>query len=137
MTQKLILIVEDEPDVARLLQFHLQRQGFRTATAADGRTALNETFARKPDLVLLDLLLPKLHGREVCRLVKSSPITRHIPVLMLTALAHVEEKVEGFKVGADDYLTKPFDLRELIARVKALLNRSQAPAKPLTIATDR
>ena len=120
-----ILIAEDEPDTANLLQFHLQRGGYRTTVAADGFSALNLTFEGHPDLVILDLMLPKLHGFEVCRMLKASPSTRSIPVFMLTAVASTESKVEGFNVGANDYLTKPFEIPELLARIASLLQRSR------------
>lgn len=124
--RRFILIAEDEPDTAKLLQFHLQRRGYRTTVAADGFDALNLTFEGHPDLVILDLMLPKLHGFEVCRMLKASPSTRAIPVFMLTAVASTESKVEGFNVGANDYLTKPFEIPELLARIASLLQRSRA-----------
>ncbi len=92
-----ILIAEDEPDTANLLQFHLRRRGYQTTVASDGLNALNLSFERRPDLVILDLMLPKLHGFEVCRMLKTSPSTRHIPVFMLTAMASTEDKVQGFR----------------------------------------
>jgi DNA-binding response OmpR family regulator len=118
-TRKLVLIVEDEPDVVQLLAFNLQRQGYRVGHASDGLAAVNETFERHPDLILLDLMLPKLHGFEVCRLLKSSPSSRHIPIIMVTAMDSTEHKLKGLGMGADDYVTKPFEISELIARVKA------------------
>jgi DNA-binding response OmpR family regulator len=127
--QKLIVIAEDEPDAARLLEFRLQRSGFRTIVAADGLTALNEVFEHKPDLLILDLMLPQMHGFEVCRLLKTSPVTYRIPILVLTALATPEDKLRGFGRGADDYLTKPFQMSELVARVYALLRRGTVPAE--------
>ena len=122
----LILIAEDEPDAAELLRFHLRRRGYRTLIVHDGRAALNGLFERHPDLLILDLMLPHLHGFEVCRLAKSASRIRHIPVLMVTALAQTENKLKGFQLGADDYLTKPFDMSELLARVQALLRRAAA-----------
>ncbi|HUI08323.1 MAG TPA: response regulator [Verrucomicrobiae bacterium] len=119
--RRVILIAEDEPDTANLLQFHLQRRGYHTTVAADGFHALNLTFERHPDLIILDLMLPKLHGFEVCRMLKESPSTRDIPVFMLTALASSESKVQGFSLGANDYLTKPFEIPELLARIESLL----------------
>ena len=124
--RKLILIAEDETDAAELLRFHLRRRGYRTLVVQDGRAALNELFERRPDLLILDLMLPHLHGYEVCRLAKSAPRIRHIPVLMVTALAQTENKLKGFRLGADDYLTKPFAMSELVARVQALLRRAVA-----------
>jgi DNA-binding response OmpR family regulator len=124
MTERpMILIAEDEPDAATLLEFHLRRQGYRTAVAPDGLSALNETFGRKPELVLLDLMLPKLHGLQVCRMLKTSPLTQHIPIIMVTALGSPEDKLKGFGQGADDYVTKPFDIPELLARIQAVLHR--------------
>lgn len=123
---KSILIAEDEPDTANLLQFHLQRRGYHTTVAADGASTLNLSFERHPDLVILDLMLPKVHGFEVCRMLKASPSTRHIPVFMLTAAASTENKVQGFKLGANDYMTKPFAMPELLARVESLLRDARA-----------
>jgi len=122
--RRLILIAEDEPDAAALLEFHLRRHGYRTIVADDGLAAMNEAFAHKPDLLLLDLLMPKLHGLQVCRMLKTSPTTRYIPVIILTALGTPEDKLKGFGQGADDYLTKPYEMPELLARVNSLLNRA-------------
>lgn len=116
-----ILIAEDEPDTANLLQFHLQRRGYQTTVASDGLNALNLSFERHPDLVILDLMLPKLHGFEVCRMLKTSPSTCHIPIFMLTAMASTENKVQGFRLGANEYMTKPFEISELLARIESLL----------------
>jgi len=127
--QKLIVIAEDEPDAAKLLEFRLRRSGFRTIVAADGLTALNEVFEHKPDLLILDLMLPQMHGFEVCRLLKTSPVTHRIPILVLSALATTEDKLRGFGRGADDYMTKPFEMSELVARVYALLRRGAARAE--------
>jgi DNA-binding response OmpR family regulator len=122
---KSILIAEDEPDTANLLQFHLQRHGYHTIVASDGANALNLSFERRPDLVILDLMLPKVHGFEVCRMLKASPSTREIPVFMLTAAASTENKVQGFSLGANDYMTKPFAMPELLARVESLLRSTR------------
>jgi len=124
--RKFILVAEDEPDTAKLLQFHLQRRGYRTSIAPDGLTALNDIVENKPDLVILDLMLPQLHGLEVCRLVKASPVIRQVPIIILTALTSSDKKIAGFKNGADDYVTKPFDVAELMARVDVLLRRVAA-----------
>lgn len=118
---KLILVAEDETDTARLVQLHLERRGWRVLLTADGVAALDETVRSKPDLVILDVMMPRMDGLEVCRLLKSSPQTRHIPVLMLTALAELENKREGYRCGADEYMTKPFSLRELLDRVDGLM----------------
>jgi two-component system response regulator RpaA len=125
-----ILIVEDEPDVARLLAYRLRRRNFEAVTAADGQAGLNRALELKPDLIVLDLMLPKFHGLEVCRMLKASPITRDVPVLILTAVAGTADKVRGFACGADDYLTKPFAMAELLARVDTLLWRHERIAAP-------
>ena len=119
----LVLIAEDEPDTASLLEYRLRRSGLEIVLAADGLGALNETLERKPDLLILDLMLPSMSGLEVCRLLKSSPLTSDIPILVLTALASPDDKLKGFGRGADDYMTKPFEMSELVARVFALLRR--------------
>lgn len=119
--RKFVLVAEDDPDMVRLLVFHLQRQGYRVGHAPDGLAAINDTFESQPDLIILDLMLPKLHGFEVCRLLKSSPTSRQIPIIMVTALATIENKLKGLGLGADDYITKPFAVPELVARVKTRL----------------
>jgi DNA-binding response OmpR family regulator len=119
----LILIAEDEADTARLIAYHLRRQGYASIFARDGLESLNAVFQRKPALVILDRMMPQMQGLEVCRLIKASP-SRQTPVLMLTAMASTENKLEGFNCGADDYLTKPFEMRELLARVAVLLRRT-------------
>jgi len=131
-TMPLILIAEDESDTARWIAFHLRRNGYRSAVARDGLSALNAVFRRKPSLVILDRMMPQMDGLKVCRLVKSSPVTQQTRILMLTAMATLENKLEAFQNGADDYLTKPFEMRELLARVKALLKlrAGEAPLLP-------
>jgi DNA-binding response OmpR family regulator len=121
----LILIAEDEADAARLVSYRLQSKGYRTCVAADGLATVNAAFEKHPDLVILDLMMPKLHGFEVCRLLKNSPSTRDVPVLILSAMASMEDKLKGFGRGADDYMTKPFEMPELIARVETLLQRKR------------
>jgi DNA-binding response OmpR family regulator len=121
--RKLILIVDDEPDTAWLLEYHLERSGFRIICASNGLDALDTAFRCKPDLVILDLMLPELHGLEVCRCLKSNPLTQHVPVILLTAYSTLEDKLQGFGRGADDFMTKPFEISELIVRVFALLRR--------------
>ena len=115
-----ILVVDDDPDLAGLLKELLTSQGHEVTTAATGREALSKAETN-PDLVLLDLMLPDLNGYEVCRALKQNPKTSHIPVVMLTARADTRDKVGGLKAGADDYITKPFDIEELLARVEAML----------------
>ena len=134
LRKPLILIAEDDRDLGQLLVFNLQRRGYRALVATDGRVALNAAFEHKPDLILLDLMLPILHGYELCRLLKSSPVLAHIPVIILTALVTTENKVKGFKLGAEDYLTKPFAMPELLARVNALLSRHKHRSVPVEFA---
>ncbi|MCM8745150.1 response regulator transcription factor [Thermomicrobium sp. CFH 73360] len=119
-----ILVVEDDARIAKLLELYLRRDGHTVATAADGRFALAVFEQERPDLVILDLLLPGAHGRDVCRAIR----TRHAtPILMLTALDDERDIVEGLDLGADDYVTKPFKPNELLARVRALLRRASGP----------
>jgi two-component system KDP operon response regulator KdpE len=120
-----VLVVDDEPRLVRLVREILQAVGYRVATAGDGESALEAVALESPDLVLLDVLLPRdLDGYEVCRRLREFST---VPVIMLTARAREEDKLKGFDVGADDYLTKPFSARELLARVRAVLRRSQSP----------
>jgi DNA-binding response OmpR family regulator len=130
MNRPLIVIAEDEPDTAKLLTYRLQKAGVHSVAVSDGISALNAVFEHKPDLVILDLMMPRMDGLEVCRLLKTSPITRRIPVLLLTALATPTDKLKGFGSGADDYVTKPFEMSELIARVFALLRRGAEVSVP-------
>jgi two-component system phosphate regulon response regulator PhoB len=119
-----ILIVDDERDLVSLLDFNLRQAGFETLLATSGQEALQHLRRRVPDLVLLDLMLPDLSGTEICRTVKSDPRTKHVPVMMLTAKGEEVDKVVGFELGADDYVTKPFSVRELVLRVRAVLRRA-------------
>lgn len=126
-----ILIVDDEADIRSTVEFNLSREGFRTVTAGLGREAVeraNDT--PRPDLIVLDLMLPDISGTEVCRQLRQSPKTRNIPILMLTAKTDPIDRVVGFEVGADDYVTKPFSVRELVLRVKAILRRSSSTEEP-------
>ena len=120
-----ILIVDDEPTLRETLAEVLDADGFRVVTAADGREALARFREHRPDLVILDLMLPELSGIEVCRIIRQESA---IPILMLTAKSLELDKVLGLELGADDYVTKPFSLRELLARVRALLRRMEQPA---------
>ena len=119
-----ILIIEDERDLAELLAFNLQQAGFAATLAHDGAGGLAEALAQPPDLIILDLMLPGLLGTEVCRRLRREPATAGVPVLMLTARGAEFDRVAGFEVGADDYVVKPFSVREVVLRVKALLRRS-------------
>jgi two-component system alkaline phosphatase synthesis response regulator PhoP len=132
MAGKKILIVEDEPDIRKLLQYNLTQEHFKVLEADDGEKALKSVRQEKPDLIVLDLMLPGLSGLEVCRVLRERSETSRIPVLMLTAKAGEADRVVGLEMGADDYLTKPFSPRELVARVKAILRRSE----PQTAASD-
>ncbi len=123
-----VLIVDDERDLVSLLDFNLRQAGFETLLAQSGEEALAQLRRRVPDLILLDLMLPDLSGIEICRRVKSDPRTRSVPVVMLTARSDEVDRVVGFELGADDYVTKPFSVRELALRLKAVLRRAAAPA---------
>lgn len=115
-----ILVVEDEPALLDTLEYNLVRQGYRAVTAADGITAVERARQEQPDLILLDVMLPRMDGLEVCRTLRRE---MNVPILMLTARDDEIDKVVGLEVGADDYMTKPFSMRELMARVRALLRR--------------
>jgi two-component system, OmpR family, alkaline phosphatase synthesis response regulator PhoP len=137
MVQTSVLIVEDEADLRELLAYNLRKEGFRVACAADGQEALLEAEARPPDLVLLDLLLPDVDGLTVCRKLKTQPRTKSAAIVMLTAKGEEIDVVSGLNVGADDYVTKPFSLRVLIARVRAVLRRrEEAQAGPVELDSD-
>jgi len=119
-----ILIVEDEPDVVDLLTLQLRKAGgFFVITAADGADGLKKARAESPALIVLDLMLPRISGLEVCKLLKTDSATRHIPIIMLTAKAEEVDRIVGLEFGADDYVTKPFSPREIILRIKAILRR--------------
>jgi len=122
-----LLIVEDEPDMLSVLDFNLRGAGFETLLARGGEEALAHLRRRVPDLILLDLMLPDVPGTEVCRRIKAEPRTRGVPVVMVTARGDEVDRVVGFEVGADDYVTKPFSVRELILRLRAVLRRAGSP----------
>ena len=119
-----ILIVEDEPDIIKMLEYNLKKEGFRITSVSDGREALRQAEREHPDIIILDLMLPEIDGLEVCKTLKQSSDTADIPVIMLTAKAQETDKIVGLELGADDYITKPFSIRELTARVKAVLRRT-------------
>jgi two-component system alkaline phosphatase synthesis response regulator PhoP len=125
-----ILSIEDEPDIRELLKVTLEADGFRVISAATGEQGLQMARTEKPSLILLDLMLPKVSGLDICREIRADPEIAAIPILMLTAKATETDKVVGLEVGADDYVIKPFSPRELTARVKALLRRSRATGVP-------
>jgi DNA-binding response OmpR family regulator len=118
-----ILIVDDEKDIVKMLDYNLKKEGFRTISAYDGEDALDLAGRERPDLIILDLMLPGLDGLEVCKSLKKADKTALIPIIMLTAKTKEADKIVGLELGADDYMTKPFSPRELIARVKAVLRR--------------
>lgn len=120
---KQIFVVEDEKDLVELLTYNLEKDGYRVLCEMDGEAALKKIPEKMPDLVLLDLMLPKTDGLTVCKTLKSNPKTAHIPVVMLTAKGEESDKIVGLELGADDYVTKPFSIRELLARVRAVLRR--------------
>jgi two-component system phosphate regulon response regulator PhoB len=119
-----VLLVDDERDLLSLLDFNLRAAGFETLLATTGEQALGQLRRRVPDLVLLDVMLPDLSGTELCRTIKSDVRTKHVPVVMLTAKGEEVDRVVGFEIGADDYVTKPFSVRELVLRLKAVLRRA-------------
>lgn len=121
MADELVLVVDDEKTLVKALKFNLEKEGFRVDQAYDGEEALEKVYDLKPDIVVLDLMLPKLDGFEVCRRIRRR---YDIPIIMLTARAEDIDKVLGLELGADDYLTKPFNSRELVARIRAILRRS-------------
>jgi two-component system phosphate regulon response regulator PhoB len=124
---KSILIVEDEKDIVDLIAYHLKQSGFSVLTALDGPSGLEIAKKNRPSLVILDLMLPGMDGKDICRALKSNPLTQSTPILMLTAKSEEVDRVIGFELGADDYVTKPFSPRELVLRVKAILRRKEAP----------
>jgi DNA-binding response OmpR family regulator len=123
ITHKKILIVEDERDILHLVTHYLEKEGFRTVVAMTGLEALKKVAEDKPDLVVLDLMLPEMDGLEVCKRLRSAPDTAMLPIIMLTAKAEESDTIVGLELGADDYVTKPFSPKSLVARVKALLRR--------------
>lgn len=118
-----ILIVDDEKDIVDLIAYNLEKEGFSTTKAYDGESALQSIKKQKPDLIILDLMLPKMNGLDVCRAVRHNPETSDLPIIMLTAKSDEVDKIIGLEVGADDYVTKPFSIKELIARVRSILRR--------------
>jgi len=122
---ELVMVIEDEKEIRDLVRYNLEKAGYRVAAAADGEQGLQQLFASRPDALVLDLMLPGMNGLEIVREVRNEPLTHDLPVLILTARSAEMDKLLGFEQGADDYLTKPFSPRELVARVKALLRRTQ------------
>ncbi len=122
-----ILIVDDELDIVELVRFHIEKEGLHCHSAKDGEGALRLARAEKPDLIILDLMLPGIDGLEICRLLRKESATAHIAIIMLTAKAEEVDRIVGLEMGADDYIVKPFSPRELVARVKAVLRRGREP----------
>lgn len=120
---KKILVVDDEADIVELVSYNLKKEGYDVFSAPDGEDALNKIKKGDYDFIILDLMLPGIQGMEICRIIRSDPRTRHLPIIMLTAKSEEIDRVLGLETGADDYLTKPFSPRELLARVKAVLRR--------------
>jgi len=123
-TPKHILVIEDEADLVELISYNLKKEGFNVDSAMDGETALSKIKKGRYDLVVLDLMLPGIQGMELCRILRNDPKTETLPIVMLTAKGEEVDKILGLEMGADDYITKPFSPRELVARVKAVLRRS-------------
>jgi len=132
--QKTVLIVEDEKNIVDILRFNLQRSGYRTVEAYDGEDGLNKARSENPDLILLDVMLPKMIGFDVCRTLREEG--NHVPVIILTAREEESDKVLGLEIGADDYITKPFSMRELIARVGANIRRTAMTAPAAVTAAE-
>ncbi len=131
MPRERILLVEDEPDIAEVLQYNLEREGFAVESARRGDQALEAVRREAPDLVLLDLMLPGLDGLELTRLLKRDGSTARVPIVMLTAKGEEVDRIVGLELGADDYITKPFSPRELVARVRAVLRRTHGEDIPI------
>jgi two-component system phosphate regulon response regulator PhoB len=128
MAQPRVLIIEDERALTKVLSYNLQREGYEVTVAHDGQDGLQKAQVHPPDVIILDLMLPGIDGLEVCRQLGASERTRHVPILMLTAKAEETDQVVGFSMGADDYVTKPFSVKVLLQRIKALQRRAEAPA---------
>ncbi len=123
--RRTILVVDDEAEIVRLLDHNLTKAGYVVITAKDGERGLEAVQRHRPDLVILDIMLPGIDGWDVCKRLKGDPVTAGTPLLLLTARAEEENRILGLELGADDYVTKPFGIREILARVKALLRRSE------------
>lgn len=130
MAHEKILVVEDEKDLVKLLRYNLEKEGYRVLSAADGESALELARSKKPDFIVLDVMLPRLNGFEFCKMIRRES---NVPILMLTAKKEEVDRVIGLELGADDYVTKPFSVREVIARIKAVLRRGADMTMPATI----
>ncbi len=134
MTHAKILVVDDEKHIVETITYNLQKAGFRTLTASDGKRAVELAQREVPDLITLDVMLPEHDGWEVCRLLRQDRRTKQIPIIMLTVKHDESDKIVGLELGADDYMTKPFSPKELVARVKAVLRRTNTPASEEMVA---
>jgi two-component system phosphate regulon response regulator PhoB len=135
-TMAKILIVEDDPDIRELLRFNLEKAGYNLHLAEDGEKALALARKQAPDLILLDLMLPGVDGLEVCRTLKRDPDTEPVPIIMVTARGEEMDRVVGLELGADDYIVKPFSIREVLLRVRKLLDRQEKKAAPALLKAD-
>jgi DNA-binding response OmpR family regulator len=133
MSKSTILVIDDEPDLVELVRYNLVRDGFEVACASDGRAGLQSARYYKPDLVVLDVMMPNIDGLEVCKQLRADSRTSGVPIILLTAKSAEADRIVGLELGADDYVTKPFSPRELVARVKAVLRRSTAPPEKATV----
>jgi phosphate regulon transcriptional regulator PhoB len=125
MTKKQIIVADDEKDIVELVSFNLEQEGFSVLKAFNGRRVLEMVKAGKPDLIILDLMMPEMGGMDVCRMIRGHADSAEIPVIMLTAKSDQLDKILGLEIGADDYITKPFHVRELLARVRSVLRRAE------------
>ncbi len=133
MANMKILIVEDEEDIMEMIAYNLEKEGYKTIRIYNGEDAVKIARTEQPDMIILDLMLPKMDGFDVCKMVRSHTETSHIPIIMLSARSQEIDKIVGLELGADDYVTKPFSPRELMARMKAVLRRIKLPAQDTII----
>jgi two-component system, OmpR family, alkaline phosphatase synthesis response regulator PhoP len=133
MAKRTVLVIDDEEDLIELVRYNLEMEGFGVLSAVDGESGFSQAVAKKPDVILVDLMLPGVDGLEVCRMLRADSGASGIPIIILTAKASEADRVVGLELGADDYITKPFSPRELIARIKALLRRSAGLHQPLSV----
>lgn len=136
--EKKVLVVDDEPDVTELLDYKLRQEGYSVSVINDPLLIMGEARQFHPDLVILDIMMPELNGIQICRMLRADPVMRNVPIIFLTARGEAEDRVKGFETGADDYISKPFDSRELLLRIQALFKRlanrnDDGPAKSLVI----
>lgn len=126
MSRDKILIIEDDRDIVEMLKYNLEGEGYEIITAFNGKDGIDQASKQKPDLIILDIMLPVIDGFEVCKILKKNNATVHIPIIILSAKSQETDKIVGLELGADDYITKPFSPRELIARIRAILRRGRA-----------